>query len=60
MRANFEFLNKLGVDKWCFHDRDIAPDGATLEVIMLSDARFVFDVCVPLYTYLGYLSSFYY
>ncbi|CAM8979853.1 unnamed protein product [Rhodiola kirilowii] len=31
MRANFEFINKLGVDKWCFHDRDIAPDGATLE-----------------------------
>ncbi|PIA28595.1 hypothetical protein AQUCO_06800036v1 [Aquilegia coerulea] len=31
MRANFEFLNKLGVDYWCFHDRDIAPDGKTLE-----------------------------
>ncbi|XP_022842364.1 xylose isomerase [Olea europaea var. sylvestris] len=31
MRANFEFLEKLGVDKWCFHDRDIAPDGKTLE-----------------------------
>ncbi|XP_054793399.1 xylose isomerase-like isoform X1 [Prosopis cineraria] len=31
MRANFEFLNKLGVDWWCFHDRDIAPDGKTLE-----------------------------
>ncbi|GKU93004.1 hypothetical protein SLEP1_g6647 [Rubroshorea leprosula] len=31
MRANFEFINKLGVDKWCFHDRDIAPDGKTLE-----------------------------
>lgn len=32
MRANFEFLEKLGVDRWCFHDRDIAPDGQTLEV----------------------------
>lgn len=32
MRANFEFLDKLGVDKWCFHDRDIAPEGKTLEV----------------------------
>lgn len=32
MRANFEFLEKLGVDRWCFHDRDIAPDGKTLEV----------------------------
>ncbi|KAI5348806.1 hypothetical protein L3X38_001693 [Prunus dulcis] len=31
MRANFEFINKLGVDRWCFHDRDIAPDGETLE-----------------------------
>ncbi|KAK8677427.1 hypothetical protein V6N13_142965 [Hibiscus sabdariffa] len=31
MRANFEFLNKLGVDRWCFHDRDIAPDGKTLQ-----------------------------
>jgi xylose isomerase len=31
MRANFEFINKLGVDFWCFHDRDIAPDAPTLE-----------------------------
>ncbi|RVW20301.1 Xylose isomerase [Vitis vinifera] len=31
MRANFEFIEKLGVDLWCFHDRDIAPDGKTLE-----------------------------
>ncbi|RZC73783.1 hypothetical protein C5167_049264 [Papaver somniferum] len=31
MRANFEFIRKLGVDLWCFHDRDIAPDGKTLE-----------------------------
>ncbi|XP_011079316.1 xylose isomerase [Sesamum indicum] len=31
MRANFEFIKKLGVDKWCFHDRDIAPDGKTIE-----------------------------
>jgi len=30
MRANFEFLKKLGVERWCFHDRDIAPDGRTL------------------------------
>ncbi|KAL6001881.1 hypothetical protein ACLOJK_040445 [Asimina triloba] len=30
VRANFEFINKLGVEKWCFHDRDIAPDGKTL------------------------------
>ncbi|CAO2823015.1 unnamed protein product [Amaranthus hypochondriacus] len=31
MRANFEFIDKLGVEFWCFHDRDIAPDGKTLE-----------------------------
>jgi xylose isomerase len=37
MRANFEFLKKLGVDWWCFHDRDIAPDGTTLEVTRASE-----------------------
>ena len=26
----FEFLEKLGCDFYCFHDRDVAPDGATL------------------------------
>ncbi|GAQ82468.1 xylose isomerase [Klebsormidium nitens] len=31
MRANFEFLKKLGVNLWCFHDRDISPEGRTLE-----------------------------
>ncbi|CAA2980105.1 xylose isomerase [Olea europaea subsp. europaea] len=31
MRVNFEFLDKFGVSKWCFHDRDIAPDGKTFE-----------------------------
>ena len=31
MRANFEFIDKLGVDFWCFYDRNIAPDGKTLE-----------------------------
>jgi len=29
MRANFEFISKLGVDYWCFHDRDIAPEAST-------------------------------
>nr|POE93746.1 xylose isomerase [Quercus suber] len=29
--TNFGFINKLGVDWWCFHDKDIAPDGKTLE-----------------------------
>ncbi|MCX7848217.1 MAG: xylose isomerase [bacterium] len=30
LRAAFEFFTKLGVNFWCFHDRDIAPEGATL------------------------------
>jgi len=27
MEAAFEFIQKLGVDYYCFHDRDIAPEG---------------------------------
>ena len=27
----FELLDKLGVEFWCFHDRDIAPELSTLE-----------------------------
>ena len=26
----FEFLTKLGLDFYCFHDRDVAPEGETL------------------------------
>lgn len=26
----FEFFTKLGVDYYCFHDRDVAPEGASL------------------------------
>ena len=29
MEAGFEFFQKLGVDYYCFHDRDIAPEGET-------------------------------
>ena len=29
MRANFEFCQKLGAPFYCFHDRDIAPEGET-------------------------------
>ena len=25
----FEFLEKCGIDYYCFHDRDVAPEGAT-------------------------------
>ncbi|HEY5078673.1 MAG TPA: xylose isomerase [Opitutaceae bacterium] len=30
MDAAFEFFHKIGAPFWCFHDRDIAPEGATL------------------------------
>jgi xylose isomerase len=29
LRANFEFCQKLGAPYYCFHDRDIAPEGET-------------------------------
>jgi xylose isomerase len=29
--AFFEFLTKIGIDFYCFHDRDIAPEGATID-----------------------------
>ncbi|WP_020619653.1 xylose isomerase [Paenibacillus daejeonensis] len=31
VEANFEFLEKIGVPYYCFHDRDIAPEGETLQ-----------------------------
>lgn len=29
--AGFEFMQKMGIEYFCFHDRDIAPEGATLK-----------------------------
>lgn len=29
--ANFEFCQKLGIGFYCFHDRDLAPEGATFD-----------------------------
>ena len=29
MAVAFEFIEKLGVPYYCFHDRDVAPEGAT-------------------------------
>ena len=29
LEAAFEFFTKLGVQFWCFHDRDIAPEADT-------------------------------
>ncbi len=31
VRVFFEFLEKCGIDYYCFHDRDVAPEGATLD-----------------------------
>ncbi|CAD5126171.1 DgyrCDS14337 [Dimorphilus gyrociliatus] len=31
LRIAFRFMNLLGIKFWTFHDRDIAPEGATLE-----------------------------
>ncbi len=31
IEANFELLDKLGVDYFCYHDRDLAPSGDTIE-----------------------------
>jgi xylose isomerase len=31
MQAAFEFFTKLGVDYYCFHDRDISPEGDNLK-----------------------------
>ncbi len=28
--AFFEFLTKCQIDRWCFHDRDLAPEGETI------------------------------
>jgi len=30
VKVFFEFLDKIGIDYYCFHDRDVAPEGATL------------------------------
>jgi xylose isomerase len=31
VRVAFEFMEKLGVDYYCFHDRDVSPEGASLK-----------------------------
>jgi xylose isomerase len=31
VRVAFEFMDKLGVPYYCFHDRDVAPEGKTLK-----------------------------
>ncbi|MSR29455.1 MAG: xylose isomerase [Phycisphaerales bacterium] len=31
LEAFFEFLSKCQIGRWCFHDRDLAPAGATIK-----------------------------
>ncbi|MBG83368.1 MAG: xylose isomerase [Phycisphaerae bacterium] len=31
INAFFEFLDKMGIDHYCFHDRDVAPAGASID-----------------------------
>lgn len=28
--VHFEFCQKLGIEYYCFHDRDVSPEGATI------------------------------
>jgi len=41
--AGFELMNKLGIEYFCFHDKDIAPEGETLKEFQDN-----LDVIVPL------------
>lgn len=41
--AAFEIMNKLGIEYFCFHDRDIAPEGKSL-----SEFQQNLDVIVPI------------
>ena len=41
--AGFEMMHKLGIDYFCFHDRDIAPEGANL-----SEFQKNLDIIVPI------------
>lgn len=41
--AAFDLMNKLGIEYFCFHDRDIAPEGASLAEFQQN-----LDVIVPI------------
>lgn len=47
LRVAFQFFSKLGVKFWTFHDRDIAPEGATWEETQ-SNLNAVVDLAVQL------------
>lgn len=41
--AAFELMDKLGIEYFCFHDKDIAPEGSSLKEFQLN-----LDVIVPI------------
>lgn len=41
--AAFEFMNKLGIEYFCFHDKDIAPEGNSLKEFQEN-----LDIIVPI------------
>ncbi len=43
IRAGFELMSKLGIEYFCFHDKDIAPEGASLAEFQKN-----LDVVVPI------------
>jgi len=42
--AAFELMEKLGIEYYCFHDRDIAPEGRTL-----AESNAILDQIIPLF-----------
>ena len=47
MAAAFEFLEKLGAPFYCFHDRDVAPDGADIRLRNEGLTKLVADLGAP-------------
>jgi len=43
VEAGFELMDKLGIDYFCFHDKDIAPEGESLKEFQAN-----LDVIVPI------------
>ncbi len=43
IEAGFEFMDKLGIEYFCFHDKDIAPEGESL-----SEFQANLDIVVPI------------
>lgn len=43
VQAGFELMNKLGIEYFCFHDKDIAPEGESLKEFQKN-----LDIIVPI------------